>query len=151
SVRRMFDLAADPAKITLALGSDPLIGQLVKHRPGLRIPGAWDGFECAVRAILGQQVSDSAGRTLAGRLVTRFGRPILPPHEGLTHLFPRPADLAHVNLDVLGIPKVRAHALQALALATARGELIFHGSASETAEALAALPGIGKWTAEYVA
>jgi AraC family transcriptional regulator of adaptative response / DNA-3-methyladenine glycosylase II len=100
---------------------------------------------------LGQQVSVSAGRTLAGRLVTRFGRPILPPHEGLTHLFPTAADLAHLNLDVLGIPKARAYALQALALATSRGELTFNGSAIETAEALAALPGIGKWTAEYVA
>jgi AraC family transcriptional regulator, regulatory protein of adaptative response / DNA-3-methyladenine glycosylase II len=151
SVRRMFDLAADPAKITVALGSDPLIGQLVKNRPGLRIPGAWDGFECAVRAILGQQVSVSVGSTLVRRLVMRFGRRISPPHEALTHLFPRPADLAHVNLGVVGIPKARAHALQALALATARGELTFNRSASETAEALAALPGIGKWTAEYVA
>jgi len=151
SVRRMFDLAADPAKITLALGSDPLIGHLVKCRPGLRIPGVWDGFECAVRAILGQQVSVSAGRKLAGRLVTLFGRPISPSDERLTYLFHRPTDLAHVNLDMVGIPRARAHALQALALATASGELSFNGSATEIAEALAALPGIGRWTAEYVA
>jgi AraC family transcriptional regulator of adaptative response / DNA-3-methyladenine glycosylase II len=151
SVRRIFDLAADPSKIALAFGSDPLLGPLVKRRPGLRIPGAWDPFECAVRAILGQQVNVSTERTLVRRLAARCGRPIPSSKDGFTHLFPTPSDLASANLDGLGLTRVRIDALRALAVAIASGNFSFAGSTEEICEALAALTGIGTWTAQYVA
>jgi AraC family transcriptional regulator of adaptative response / DNA-3-methyladenine glycosylase II len=151
SVRRIFDLAADPSKIALAFASDPLLGPLVKRHPGLRIPGAWDPFECTVRAILGQQVSVSTGRTLVGRLAARCGRPIPSSNDGLTHLFPTPSDLASANLDGLGLTRVRTDAVRALAVAIASRRFSFAGSTEEICEALAALTGIGMWTAQYVA
>jgi AraC family transcriptional regulator of adaptative response / DNA-3-methyladenine glycosylase II len=151
SVRRIFDLAADPSKISLAFESDPLLGPLVKRRPGLRIPGAWDPFEFTVRAILGQQVSVSTGRTLVGRIVVRCGRPIPSNKDGFTHFFPTPADLASANLDGLGLTRVRIDALRELAVAITAGRFNFAGSTEEICEALAALTGIGTWTAQYVA
>lgn len=151
AARRAFDLAADPARIAVAFRSDALLAPLVKRRPGLRIPGAWDPFECAVRAVLGQQVSVAAGRTLAARLVARVGRPMAAAEDGLTHLFPTATDLASTNLDGLGLTKGRIGALQALARAVADGSLSFHGPVEEVMAALAALPGIGAWTAHYVA
>jgi AraC family transcriptional regulator of adaptative response / DNA-3-methyladenine glycosylase II len=150
-VRRTFDLAADPARIALAFRSDALLARLVKRRPGLRIPGGWDPFECAVRAVLGQQVSVAAARTLAARLVARVGRPIASAEDGLTHLFPTPADLATADLDGLGLTKVRICALKALAGAVADGDVAFHDPVEHATAALAALPGIGAWTAQYVA
>ena len=96
--RRVFDLAADPTLIEAALRPDPLLGPLVRRRPGLRVPGAWDAFECAVRAVLGQQVSVQAGRTLATRLVERTGTRLERPLDGLTHLFPSPAAVAGADL-----------------------------------------------------
>jgi AraC family transcriptional regulator of adaptative response / DNA-3-methyladenine glycosylase II len=149
--RRVFDLTADPARIILAFRSDPLLAPLVKHHPGLRIPGAWDPFECAVRAVLGQQVSISAGRTLVARLVARAGRPLASSEEGLTHLFPAAADVAAADLVGLGLTGARIRALQALARAVANAKLSFHGPIEEVTTALAALPGIGAWTAQYVA
>jgi AraC family transcriptional regulator, regulatory protein of adaptative response / DNA-3-methyladenine glycosylase II len=104
AARRTFDLAADPARIALAFEPDALLGPLVKRRPGLRIAGAWDPFECAVRAVLGQQVTVAAARTLAARLVARIGRPIVGGGDGLTHLFPSPAALAAADLHGLGSP-----------------------------------------------
>ena len=149
--RRVFDLAADPALIGAALGPDPLLGPLVRRRPGLRIPGAWDAFECAVRAVLGQQVSVEAGRTLARRLVARAGEALPRPTEGLTHLFPSPAALAGADLAGLGLTSARARALEALARAVADGRLDLRAPADEVTAGLAALPGIGDWTAQYVA
>ena len=149
--RRVFDLAADPALIGAALGPDPLLGPLVRRRPGLRIPGAWDAFECAVRAVLGQQVSVEAGRTLARRLVARAGTTLPQATEGLTHLFPSPAALAGADLAGLGLTSARAHALEALARAVADGRLDLRAPADEVTAGLAALPGIGDWTAQYVA
>jgi AraC family transcriptional regulator of adaptative response / DNA-3-methyladenine glycosylase II len=149
--RRVFDLAADPALIAAALGPDPLLGPLVRRRPGLRIPGAWDPFECAVRAVLGQQVSVEAGRTLARRLVARAGTELPRPTEGLTHLFPSPAALAGASLTGLGLTSARARALEALARAVADGRLDLRGPADEVTAGLVALPGIGDWTAQYVA
>ena len=149
--RRAFDLAADPALIAAALGPDPLLGPLVRRRPGLRIPGAWDPFECAVRAVLGQQVSVEAGRTLARRLVARAGEALPRPTEGLTHLFPSPAALAGASLSGLGLTSARARALEALARAVADGRLDLRAPADEVTAGLAALPGIGDWTAQYVA
>ncbi len=151
AARRTFDLAADPARIALAFKSDPLIAPLVKHRPGLRIPGAWDPFECAVRAVLGQQVSVAAARTLVARLVTRVGQPIKGGTDGLMHSFPSPAALADANLDGLGMTGARVAALHALARAVTEGALDFAAPVEEVTVALAALPGFGDWTAQYVA
>ena len=148
--RRMFDLAADPARIRTELGTDPLIGPLVKRRPGLRIPGTWDPFECAVRAVLGQQVSVAAGRTFAGRLVLHAGAPVRGAADGLTHLFPTPARVAAATLDGIGLTGARARTLRALARATLDGTVDFGATPSELAAALTAVPGIGPWTAQYV-
>jgi AraC family transcriptional regulator of adaptative response / DNA-3-methyladenine glycosylase II len=149
--RRVFDLASDPATIGAALRGDPLLGPLVRRRPGLRIPGAWDAFECAVRAVIGQQVSVAAGRTLAARLVARAGPRLARPMDGLTRLFPTPAALAAADLAGLGLVKARARTIGALARAVADGRLSLDGPADEVRAALVALPGLGEWTAQYVA
>jgi len=149
--RRVFDLAADPARIEVALASDPLVAPLVRQRPGLRIPGAWDAFECAVRAVLGQQVSVAAGRTFAARLVERAGVLIRGGADGLTHLFPTPASLASANLETLGITRRRAATLHALARAVLEQRLDFSAAPQVLVAAMTALPGIGPWTAQYVA
>jgi AraC family transcriptional regulator of adaptative response / DNA-3-methyladenine glycosylase II len=148
--RRVFDLSADPARIRAELGTDPLVGPLVRHRPGLRIPGMWDPFECAVRAVLGQQVSVAAGRTFAARLTRHAGAPIRGGADGLTHLFPTPARLVDAPLDGIGLTGARVRTLRALARATLDGDVDFAATAAELAAALTALPGIGPWTAQYV-
>lgn len=151
---RVFDVDADPLAIAEVLGRDPLLAPLVAARPGLRVPGAWDPFELSVRAILGQQVSVRGARTLAGRLVAAFGRP-LPggSTDGLTHLFPSPAALAKADLSGIGIPKTRAAAIRTLAAAvhTGRFELTAARGLEDFETRLCALPGIGPWTAQYVA
>jgi AraC family transcriptional regulator, regulatory protein of adaptative response / DNA-3-methyladenine glycosylase II len=147
----VFDLARDPLRIAADLSADPLIGPLVALRPGLRVPGAWDAFECAVRAVLGQQVSVAAGRTLVERVVARAGEPLRSPRDGLTHLFPTPARLARARLDGLGITRARAAALRLLARAVLERRVDFAAAPAEVAAALTALPGIGSWTAQYVA
>lgn len=149
--RRVFDLAADPARIGVELATDRVVGPLVRQRPGLRIPGAWDAFECAVRAILGQQVSVAAGRTFATRLVERAGIAIRGRADGLTHLFPTPSAIAAANLDALGITRTRVATLHALARAVLERRIDFSAAPEQVAEAMAALPGIGPWTAQYVA
>jgi AraC family transcriptional regulator, regulatory protein of adaptative response / DNA-3-methyladenine glycosylase II len=149
--RRVFDLAADPQRIGVELATDRLLGPLVRQRPGLRIPGAWDPFECAVRAVLGQQVSVAAGRTFAARLVERAGSAIRGGRDGLTHLFPSASAVAAANLDALGITKSRAATLHALARAVLERRIDFSAAPEEVVAAMAALPGIGPWTAQYVA
>lgn len=149
--RRVFDLSADPARIAHAFGADPLLGPLVRRRPGLRIPGAWDPFECAVRAVLGQQVSVAAGRTFAARLVRRAGVPIAGGADGLTHMFPSPAALAGAALDGLGLTNARVAAVRALARAVCDGTLDFAADPQTVVDRLAALPGLGAWTAQYIA
>jgi AraC family transcriptional regulator, regulatory protein of adaptative response / DNA-3-methyladenine glycosylase II len=151
AARRVFDLAGDPARIGAELAADELVGPLFAQRPGLRIPGAWDAFECAVRAILGQQVSLAAGRTLVERLVARTGEEIRDGIEGLTRLFPTPAALAHANLEGLGITGTRVAALRSLARAVLEGRVDFSAAPGEVHAALAGLPGVGPWTAQYVA
>lgn len=151
AARRMFDLAADPARIALVFKADSLLAPLIKARPGLRIPGAWDPFECAVRAVLGQQVSVAAARTLAARLVARAGEQIADESEGLTHLFPSAAALAVANLDGLGITGARIAALHALSRAVADGDLDFGAGVEEVTATIASLPGFGAWTAQYIA
>jgi AraC family transcriptional regulator, regulatory protein of adaptative response / DNA-3-methyladenine glycosylase II len=155
-VRRVFDLDADPGRIDALLSRDPVLRSLVHTRPGLRVPGAWDPFELVVRAILGQQVSVAAARTMAGRLVARFGEPLRTPREGLTHLFPTPAKLAEADAaDVarIGLTSARAQTIRALSRAVASGELRLDATLAreETLANLTALPGIGEWTAQYVA
>ena len=103
-LRRQFDLAADPLSIAAHLGTDPVLAPLLKQRPGLRVPGAWDGFELAIRAVLGQQITVSAAIRLAGRLVAAYGQPAVDPDGGLTHVFPTPEALAQADLSKLGMP-----------------------------------------------
>ena len=149
--RRVFDLAADPGHISAAFRSDKLMATLIKRRPGLRIPGSWDPFECAVRAVLGQQVTVAAGRTFTARLVARFGRTIAKGANELTHIFPRPDAIADADLTGLGITGARQSALRSLASAVAEGRLDFSAPAEEVTASLASLPGLGPWTAQYVA
>lgn len=149
--RRVFDLAADPGHIATALKADKRIAPLMRQRPGLRIPGAWDAFECAVRAVLGQQVTVAAGRTFAGRLVARLGVALANGSEGLTHLFPTPKAIAKGDLSGLGLTGARQSALKALACAVIEGRLDFGAPVEEVTNRLAALPGLGPWTAQYVA
>lgn len=145
--RALFDLDADPARIDTHLSSDAVIGASVRARPGLRVPGAWDAFEVAVRAILGQQVSVRAASTLAGRLVARFGRSVgAGDVEGLTHLFPEPAALADADVASIGMPRARAEAIRGLARAVARGEGVL-----EDVDRFTTLAGVGAWTGGYVA
>lgn len=154
-VRVLFDLAADPVAIGEALSADPTLAALVTARPGLRVPGAWDGFELAVRTVLGQQVSVSAGTRLAGKLVEVFGEPLATsPALGLTHLFPTPERLAEVDIAALGLmPGARARAISSLARSViADSSLLRPGrSLDQSVERLCAVPGIGPWTAQYVA
>ncbi len=155
-VRRVFDLAADPDLIGAHLALDPVLAPLVAARPGLRVPGAWDGFELAVRAIFGQQITVPAAIRLLGKLVTAHGVPLpagLRDGEGLSHLFPSPARIAGADLAGLGMPRARAMAVTSLASAIAADPAIFSRSASleETVAKLRSLPGIGEWTAQYIA
>ncbi len=148
-VRAAFDLDADPKAINAVLHDDFPTGD------GLRVPGALDGFELAVRAVLGQQITVAAARTLAQRLVDKFGEPIATPWPELTRLFPSPSVLAEASGDALGqlgIVRQRQAAIVGLARAVAGG-LQLHGGADvqETIAALKALPGIGDWTAQYIA
>jgi AraC family transcriptional regulator of adaptative response / DNA-3-methyladenine glycosylase II len=155
-VRRVFDLAADPDTIGAHLSLDPVLAPLISARPGLRVPGAWDGFELAVRAIFGQQITVPAATKLLGRLVALYGAPLpaaIGDGEGLSHLFPSPARLAKVDLATLGVPGARAMAVTSLAQAIAADPAIFSRAASleATITKLRSLAGIGEWTAQYIA
>lgn len=151
--RNLLDLDVDPAAVSEVLGADPALAAIVRARPGLRVPGTVDGWETAVRAILGQQVSVAAARTLASRLVQALGTPLAEPEPNLTHLFPRPEAVAEADLHSLGITRARAATLRGLAGAVLRGEISLDGSADrEDVQArLLALPGIGPWTVSYIA
>src|SRR5207253_8185810 len=151
--RRLFDLDADPAPIADHLARSPELAPLVARRPGLRVPGAWDAFELAVRAVLGQQVTVRGATTLAGRLVRAFGRPLDRAEDGLTHLFPRPETLADADLASIGLPRARAATIRGLARGVARGEIALDAARGlEDAVARpAALPGIGARSARDIA
>ena len=150
-VRRMFDLGADPNEIAARLAADPLLARRVKATQGLRVPGCWDGFELAVRAVLGQQVSVTGASTLAGRLVRTFGRPINlnPP---LTHLFPPPHVLVDADVARIGLPKKRAETVRAMARAVIDGRILFTAidNVEEFRARLLEIAGIGEWTAQYI-
>jgi len=154
-IRRVFDLAADIGAIAAHLAQDARLKPLVAARPGLRVPGAWDGFELAVRAILGQQITVGAARGLAGKLVERHGRrlAVAGAPASLTHAFPTPEALAGADIAALGMPRARAAALAGLPAAVA-AEPGFFGASADLDAAIArlcALNGIGAWTAQYIA
>jgi AraC family transcriptional regulator of adaptative response / DNA-3-methyladenine glycosylase II len=154
-VRRVFDLAADPDMIGAHLAADPALAPLVAARPGLRVPGAWDGFELAMRAIFGQQITVAAATRSLGKLVELHGAP-LPlsmREEGLSHLFPSPVRIARLDPATLRMPGARANAVISLAQAVSLDPSIFSPSASleEAVAKLRSLPGIGEWTAQYIA
>jgi len=151
-IRQMFDLNADWTAIAGALGADPVLADLVETNPGMRLPGSWNGFELAVRAILGQQITVKGATALAARLVRAFGQPF-SGGEGLTHLFPTPEVLADADLSRIGLTKARALSIRSLARAVCQGEICFEGVVDPDAflVRLREVPGIGKWTAQYVA
>lgn len=155
-VRKMFDLDSNPAQIAEHLGSDAVLGPLLLQAPGLRLPTALDPFEQAVRAIVGQQVTVKAAVTIVGRLVQRLGE-ALPEGREIegqpTRLFPTPQALAEADLAGIGMPGKRVETLQSFSAACASGALELHvdDGAEDLVKRLCALPGIGPWTAEYVA
>lgn len=156
-IRRVFDLGADVAGIQTHLAQDPSLAPLIAKRPGLRVPGAWDGFEIAVRAVLGQQITVVAARRLAAKLVAAYGEPLADAaesrHAGLTTAFPRPERLAGADLARLGMPRARAATLTSLAASAAREPGLFRADPDldQAIARLRALPGVGEWTAQYIA
>ncbi|HEX7247913.1 MAG TPA: DNA-3-methyladenine glycosylase [Actinomycetota bacterium] len=153
AARRLFDLDADPAVIDAALARDPMLRALVRAVPGTRVPGAIDGFELAVRAIVGQQVSVAGARTTLGRIAERFGDPLASPVGPIVRMFPAPERLAGAPSDAFGMPKVRADAIKSVAEAVSSGSLDLSGDADveATACALRSIRGIGDWTTGYIA
>ncbi len=157
-IRRIFDLGADPAIIAEHLSTDAHLAPLVAARPGLRVPGAWDGFELAIRGILGQQITVAGATRLAGKLVAAYGMPVASPQEpdapDLRFVFPAPERIVATDLAAtLGMPGARAAAILAMAAAAAADPGLFEPGPSleEAVRRLIALPGIGEWTAHYIA
>ena len=151
--RRLLDLDRDPAPIAAHLGADPVIGELATAAPDRRVPGHPDGCELAVRAVLGQQVSVVAGTKLVTRIVDELGTPLPEPVGEVTHLFPPAAAIARLDPDALPMPRSRGRTLVGVAAELAAGRLVLHDAAdpAQTVTALLALPGIGPWTAGYIA
>ena len=154
--RQLLDLDADPIAVWESLRADPALGPLVEAGPGRRVPGAVDGFELAVRAVIGQQVSVAGACTVAGKLVLAAGEVLPDPEGAVTHLFPTPAALAQLAVETpsaFAMPASRRRALGALAHAVDEGAVVLDAGADpdELRRSLVALPGIGPWTAEYVA
>jgi AraC family transcriptional regulator, regulatory protein of adaptative response / DNA-3-methyladenine glycosylase II len=153
-VRYLCNLDLDLAAANATLTRDPLLAAEIEARPGLRVPGVWDPFEVGVRAIIGQQVSVAGAGTMAGRLVERHGTAIRGMGQfGLTHLFPSPELLAGADLDGLGLTSARISAIRGFAGAVSLGSLRLDRSLAlgELVSAVVALPGLGPWTAEYLA
>ncbi len=150
--RRLFDLWADPGEVAEWLSKDEMLAARVARRPGLRVPGAWDGFELAIRAILGQQVTVRGASTLAGRIARAYGTAV-QAGGGLTHVFPSATVLADADFREIGLPAARIATLRELARAVNRGEIRFSGivDAGHFTESLQRLPGVGAWTAQYIA
>ena len=155
-LRHVFDLGARPDVIDAQLGSDPLLADAIRRHPGTRVPGAFDGFELAVRTVLGQQVSVQAATTLGGRFAEAFGDAIVTPYAGVGRLGPTPERIAALDpsaIAALGIVGARARTIVALADAVASGRLPLEpgGDVSRATALLVAIPGIGPWTASYIA
>lgn len=153
-IRRLFDLGAVPSEINAHLSADTCLASRIATSGGLRVPGAWDGFELAVRAILGQQVTVRGATTLIARLVTAFGERVLGETDfGLTHTFPSPEVLATAKIERIGLPRARAASIRALAGAVCRGEIFLDESSGleESVARLMEIPGVGPWTAHYIA
>lgn len=150
--RDVFDLDAPGIDVAATLSADPRLAELLKKQPGVRVPGAWDGFELTVRAILGQQISVKAATTIAGRIAARYGTALSRPAAGLTHLFPTPQRLRRARFNNIGLVMSRAETLRRLAATVADGELNFDPlqDLDEFRRRLTAIKGIGDWTAEYV-
>jgi AraC family transcriptional regulator of adaptative response / DNA-3-methyladenine glycosylase II len=151
-VRRMFDLTADPREIAAHLSRDVLLSEQVRIAPGLRVPGCWDGFELAVRAILGQQISVAGASTLAGRLVQAFGERI-DSAAGLTHLFPKPERLAEADVARIGLSSSRAETIRRLARHVAERRITFDAlqDSNDFRSRLREIRGLGDWTVQYIA
>jgi AraC family transcriptional regulator of adaptative response / DNA-3-methyladenine glycosylase II len=151
-IRAMFDVNADWTSIVKTLRHDPALAAAVQKDPGLRVPGAWNGFELAVRAILGQQVTVKGATSLAGRIAGTLGKPYQGP-QGLTHLFPTPQALASARLTSLGLTGARAATIRSLAGAVVSGRIKFEGivDSVDFLQRLCEVPGIGPWTAQYIA
>jgi AraC family transcriptional regulator of adaptative response / DNA-3-methyladenine glycosylase II len=151
--RALLDADADPVAVDLHLAADPALAPLVARRPGLRVPGHVDGTELAVRAVLGQQVTVVAARTAAARLVAEHGRPVTTDVDGLTHLFPDAVTVAGTDPSGFRMPRARGRALVGLAAVLATGDLVLDRGPdrADVRARLLALPGIGPWTADYIA
>ena len=154
-VRRQFDLGADPNAIATALSGDPLLASLILARPGLRVPGGWDGFETAVRAVLGQQITLKAATRLAGRVVCSLGTRVIEPLglTGLTHVFPQPERFQSAGLSDLGVTRARAATLAGIAEAVVADPRLLepHCDLAEAVARLRDIAGVGEWTAQYIA
>ena len=149
-VRRMFDLSADPAMVAAQLAGDPLLRPILDCHPGIRMPGAWEFFELTVRAVLGQQVAVAAATTIAGRIAARFGDSI-EAIDGLVRIFPTAARLRSAPLEECGVMPARAETIRRLASAFDGGRIPASNADPDAVKAaLMSLPGIGRWTAEYV-
>lgn len=153
-LRRLFDLDADAQRISEQLGADPRLARAARRHPGVRVPGCWRRFEVAVRIIVGQQVTIAGATHQIGRLTEAFGERLEHPVGGLTHIFPTPRALANADVAALALmPGARARTIRELAQAVAEGQDVLEPAPDvETAvERLRALPGIGDWTAQYIA
>lgn len=151
--RRWFDLDADVPAIDAHLGADPLLAPLVAARPGIRAAGAWDPFELAIRAIVGQQISVAGARTITGRIVERSGDRLASPVGTVVALFPTPVQLAEADLAAIGMPATRVRTIQNLASAVAANPALLDATGDLDADVarLRELPGVGEWTAQYIA
>ena len=151
---QIIDLDADPQAIANALSASPRLRKLLEKQPGLRLPSGWDGFEIAVRAIIGQQVSVVAARTFTSRLAQRYGHALpVPFGPGLEHLFPTPEGLADADLTTIGLTRARAETVRTMAQALLDGRVDFNPERTldDFTARWIALPGIGPWTAHYIA
>jgi AraC family transcriptional regulator of adaptative response / DNA-3-methyladenine glycosylase II len=157
--RGMLDLDASPEDVSRVLSAEPILRQLLRASPGIRVPGAWDGFELTVRAILGQQISVAAATTLAGRIAERYGEaidvvvPDLDSDAAPRLIFPGPEKLMRSRLRSLGVITSRADTIRSVAKAAIDGSVSFDPSQdpAEFCRSLVAIKGIGDWTAQYVA
>ncbi len=150
TARRVFDTSADPALTMFALRTDTLLGPCVERRPGLRIPGEWDPFECAVEAILRDEGQD-VGQSLVAHVVERFGEKIDTHGSALTSLFPTPGKIANANFGGLGVSRAKANTLRKLAQAIVVGEVDFSAASEYVIESLTKVPGVDRSMAEYIA